>query len=73
MGLSPTSALSSLAQWPEYFFNLTQEVMVFPYGDREMDVVGPNQYFLKELYDTFGHYLIEYDSVAMDASFLQKP
>lgn len=56
-----------------YLFNLTQDVMVFPYDDRGMDVVGPNQHFLKELYDAFGDYLLEYDREAMDASFLQKP
>jgi hypothetical protein len=52
-----------------YLFNLDKEVMAFPYDDRGMDVVGPNKQFLKEQYDQFGHYLLGYDSEAMDAEF----
>ncbi len=52
-----------------YLFNLDKEVMVFPYDDRGMDVVGPNKQFLKEQYDNFGHYLLDYDRETMDAVF----
>lgn len=52
-----------------YLFNLPHGIMALPYDDRGMDVVGPNKRFLKSLYDEFGHYLLEYDRDAMDASF----
>lgn len=52
-----------------YLFNLDKEVMVFPYDDRGMDIVGPNKQLLKEQYDKFGHYLLGYDREAMDAAF----
>ena len=52
-----------------YLFNLDKEVMVFPYDDRGMDIVGPNKQFLKEQYDKFGKYLLDYDREAMDAVF----
>ena len=52
-----------------YLFNLDKEVMVFPYDDRGMDIVGPNKQFLKDQYDKFGHYLLDYDREAMDAVF----
>jgi hypothetical protein len=41
-----------------YLFNLDKEVMVWPYDDRGMDIVGP-----------FEHYLLDYDREAMDAVF----
>ncbi len=52
-----------------YMFNLNKEVMVFPYDDRGMDIVGPNKKLLKEQYDKFGSYLLDYDREAMDAVF----
>lgn len=52
-----------------YLFNLDKKVMVFHYDDRGMDIVGPNKQFLKEQYDKFGHYLLDYDKEAMDAVF----
>ena len=52
-----------------YLFNLDKGVMVFPYDDRGMDVVGPNKSLLKMLYDQFDHYLLDYDREAMDAEF----
>ncbi|MCX2796502.1 DUF3885 domain-containing protein [Microbulbifer thermotolerans] len=56
-----------------YLFNLSKEVMVFPYDDRGMDIVGPNKQFLKELYDQFEQYLLDYDKEAMDAAFGENP
>lgn len=52
-----------------YLFNLEKEVMIFPYDDRGMDVVGPNKDFLKEQYNMFGHYLLDYDREVMNAVF----
>lgn len=56
-----------------YLFNLEKDVMIFPYDDRGMDVVGPNKELLKEQYNLFGHYLLDYDREVMDAEFSKKP
>jgi len=52
-----------------YLFNFHKEIMVLPYDDRGMDIVGPNSQYLKGLYHKFGRYLLEHDRKAMDASF----
>lgn len=52
-----------------YLFNLQKRIMVYPYDDRGMDVVGPNQDYLATLYRAFGRYLLEYDRPLMEASF----
>lgn len=52
-----------------YLFNLDRKIMIHPYDDRGMDIVGPNKQFLKMLYHNFGHYLLDYDRKAMDAVF----
>ena len=52
-----------------YLFNFKKEIMIYPYDDRGMDIVGPNKTFLKELYDVFNEYLLDYDREAMDAVF----
>ncbi|WP_065261280.1 DUF3885 domain-containing protein [Pseudomonas bananamidigenes] len=52
-----------------YLFNLKAGVMVFPYDDRGMDVVGPNKDLLSRLYHRHHAYLLDYDRPAMDADF----
>ncbi|WP_236194728.1 DUF3885 domain-containing protein [Pseudomonas glycinae] len=52
-----------------YLFNLKAGVMVFPYDDRGMDVVGPNKALLSRLYHRHQAYLLDYDRSAMDADF----
>lgn len=52
-----------------YLFNLPQGVMVFPYDDRGMDVVGPNETLLRELYCQYQKYLLDYDRAEMDSTF----
>jgi hypothetical protein len=52
-----------------YLFELTKGVMVWPYDDRGMDVVGPNHDFLATLYKRFNHYLLEYDLTSMKDTF----
>ncbi len=52
-----------------YLFNFDQEVVVFPYDDRGMDVVGNNHSFLKSLYTKFNQYLLGYDRESMEATF----
>nr|WP_269154728.1 DUF3885 domain-containing protein [Pseudomonas bijieensis] len=52
-----------------YLFNLPQDVMVFPYDDRGMDVVGPNETLLRQLYCQHQKYLLDYDRAEMDSTF----
>lgn len=52
-----------------YLFNLPQRVMVFPYDDRGMDVVGPNRTLLRQLYCQHQKYLLDYDRAEMDSTF----
>jgi Domain of unknown function (DUF3885) len=52
-----------------YFFDLERGVLVHPYDDRGMDVIGQNTALLKRLYQQFGAYLLEYDKAQMDRSF----
>jgi hypothetical protein len=52
-----------------YLFNLQRQVMVFPYDDRGMDVVGPNRDLLSQLYGRHNDYLLDYDRGAMDDTF----
>ena len=52
-----------------YLFNLQKKVVVFPYDDRGMDVVGPNRELLAVLYKRHQSYLLDYDRHAMEISF----
>lgn len=52
-----------------YLFNLKKHVMVFPYDDRGMDVVGPNKNLLLQLYRLHHTYLLDYDRHTMDTTF----
>ncbi len=54
-----------------YLFNLKKKVLVWPYDDRGMDIVGPNKAFLRKLYHEFNHYLLDYHRQEMDKSFRQ--
>jgi len=55
-----------------YLFNLKRGVMVFPYDDRGMDVVGPNHDLLGHLYVAHHQDLLEHDRDAMKASFVHQ-
>ena len=52
-----------------YLFNFEKEVIVFPYDDRGMDVVGNNHDFLKSVYSQFNEYQLDYDRATMEATF----
>ncbi|WP_249746243.1 DUF3885 domain-containing protein [Pseudomonas entomophila] len=56
-----------------YLFNLPQQLMVWPYDDRGMDVVGPNHARLEQLYHQYNRYLLDHDRQDMDAVFAGKP
>lgn len=52
-----------------YLFNIQDGVMVWPYDDRGMDVVGPNRPLLAKLYSSHRHHLLDHDLPAMQATF----
>lgn len=52
-----------------YLFNLERGVMVFPYDDRGMDVVGPNHDLLRAIFLKHRQLLLEYDMPAMFETF----
>jgi len=52
-----------------YLFNIEQRVMVWPYDDRGMDVVGPNHALLASLFRKHRRYLLEHDIEVMCKTF----
>ena len=52
-----------------YLFNLQNGLMVWPYDDRGMDVVGPNHEALAGLYLKHLRWLLEHDRVVIDGVF----
>jgi hypothetical protein len=48
-------------------------ILVQPYDDRGMDVIGPNHTLLAELYHRFNDRLLDYDRARMDAFFAPAP
>ena len=52
-----------------YLFNLERRVMVWPYDDRGMDVVGPNHALLAEIFQKHRQYLLAHDLAAMLETF----
>ena len=56
-----------------YLFGMEQNLMVFPYDDRGMDIIGPNHILLSNVYSKFDSYLLDHDRDVMDAVFATKP
>ncbi|NHZ64887.1 DUF3885 domain-containing protein [Massilia genomosp. 1] len=54
-----------------YLINPASGLMVHPYDDRGMDVVGTNHEALRQLYCTHYAWLLEYDLETMDRTFAQ--
>lgn len=52
-----------------YLADPARGIVVHPYDDRGMDIVGPNRALLAELYHRFNAYLLDYDRDRMDAYF----
>jgi hypothetical protein len=52
-----------------YLFNLELGIMVWPYDDRGMDIVGPNHEVLAKLYQKYNQFLLDYDRPIMDKNF----
>ena len=56
-----------------YLFDLEQSILLHPYDDRGMDIIGSNKDKLKELYDRFNQWLLDYDRAEMAAYFDNDP
>jgi Domain of unknown function (DUF3885) len=52
-----------------YLYHAAKGLVIHPYDDRGMDVVGTNPQELAKLYKKFNHYLLDYDRVVMDLCF----
>ena len=52
-----------------YLADLQSRVLVFPYDDRGMDIVGPSHERLAVLYGEFRALALEYDLALMDTTF----
>ena len=52
-----------------YLLSLDQQILVHPYDNRGMDVVGKNHELLATLYEQFRRYLLDYDRQIMDSTF----
>ncbi|MFZ6798287.1 DUF3885 domain-containing protein [Undibacterium sp. Di24W] len=52
-----------------YIFNFKDRVLVHPYDDRGMDIIGPNKEFLRKLYVKHNSLLLDYDRARMSKSF----
>lgn len=52
-----------------YLFSIEKQLLMWPYDDRGMDVVGPNHEALRGLYFEFGKHLLDYDRPTMAAVF----
>ena len=50
-------------------FDLAKNILVFPYDDRGMDIVGPNHGLLASLYKKHNGMLLNYDRDSMRATF----
>jgi hypothetical protein len=56
-----------------FLHNLPDRILVHPYDDRGMDVVGPNHPLLSKLYAKHNPLLLDYDRQAMQATFGPPP
>lgn len=62
-------AISPRPAFQFYLFSIEKQLLVWPYDDRGMDVVGPNHEALSALYYEFPTYLLDYDKPVMAAVF----
>jgi Domain of unknown function (DUF3885) len=53
-----------------YLADTDTGVLLHPYDDRGMDLIGPNTELIKQAYFHFNHYLLEHDLQRMDQWFL---
>ncbi len=52
-----------------FILDLEHGVLVHPYDDRGMDVASTSRNQIQNLYDVYGHWLLDYDRQRMDEAF----
>lgn len=52
-----------------YIFNLKERILVHPYDDRGMDIIGQNKDILKKIYVKHNRFLLDFDRARMSKSF----
>lgn len=52
-----------------YLADVERGILVHPYDDRGMDIIGPNHALLHDLYSRFNAWLLDYDRERMDGFF----
>lgn len=52
-----------------YIFDLKKSILLHPYDDRGMDIIGSNKNRLKQLHDNFNEWLLDYDRKKMMGYF----
>lgn len=52
-----------------YFVDVERRLLVHPYDDRGMDIIGPNSELLSQVYVRFNSMLLDYDRSTMDETF----
>ena len=63
LGIRPRS------QCDLYLFDFEIAILVHPYDDRGMDIIGSNQDILKRTYDKFNNWLMDEDREQMMSYF----
>jgi hypothetical protein len=57
--------------WDLYIFDINLGVLIHPYDDRGLDVVGPNQEAIRKLYTENNEWLLDYDLEKMRSFYEQ--
>lgn len=52
-----------------YLTNIEDGVLIHPYDDRGMDIIGPNTRVLESLFETYSDCFLDFDREAMNDTF----
>lgn len=52
-----------------YFLNQRTGLILYMYDDRGLDILGPAPADLRHLYETYNHWILEYDQERIDTTF----
>ena len=52
-----------------YLLNIEKEIIIHPYDDRGMDIIGGNFSELRDLYKKYNSWLLGYDLEVMNTTF----
>jgi len=52
-----------------YLYSMEEGILIYPYDDRGMDVVGPNKDKIRSLFEKYSEWLLDYDIDKMNSDF----